>query len=228
MSSPFIGIKACVFDAYGTLFDVHSAVDKHHDKIGHLAKAVSASWRAKQLEYTWLRTLLKRYVDFWQITADSLDYALESHQIHDEQLRDNLLNAYLHLSCYPEVRQTLETLKTMGLQNAILSNGSPMMLQTATDHAGITHLIDQIISIDELSLYKPSASTYQLAMDKLQLGRAQISFQSSNAWDVAGAAVFGFRVVWCNRFNQARERLPGIPDAQIKTLAKLPALLKPA
>ena len=223
----FIGISACVFDAYGTLFDVHSAVGKHRARIGDNADAVSGMWRVKQLEYTWQRTILDRYVDFWRVTADGLDYALDAHGVDDAALRDDLLHAYLELDCYPEVPEVLSTLREAGLRNAILSNGSPMMLEAAVDNAGIGDLLDAVVSVDELGVYKPSTEVYQLAMDELEVGRGQVSFQSSNAWDAAAAATFGFRVAWCNRFGQARERLPDAPDVEIRTLDELPAIVLP-
>ena len=223
----FIGIRACVFDAYGTLFDVHSAVGKHRAKLGDKADAVSGMWRAKQLEYTWQRTILDRYADFWRVTADGLDYALDAHGVDDAGLRADLLHAYLSLDCYPEVREVLNALKNAGLMTAILSNGSPMMLEAAVESAGIGGLLDAVVSVDELGMYKPSAEVYQLAMDELEVGRGQVSFQSSNAWDAAAAATFGFRVAWCNRFGQARERLPDAPDVEIRTLDELPAIVLP-
>ena len=223
----FIGIRACVFDAYGTLFDVHSAVGKHRARLGDEADAVSGMWRAKQLEYTWQRTILDRYVDFWRVTADGLDYALDAHGVDDADLRDDLLHAYLSLDCYPEVRDVLDTLKNADFMTAILSNGSPMMLEAAVESAGIDDLLDAVVSVDELGKYKPSAEVYQLAMDELEVGRGQVSFQSSNAWDAAAAATFGFRVAWCNRFGQARERLPDAPDVEIRTLDELPAIVLP-
>ena len=223
----FIGIKACVFDAYGTLFDVHSAVGKHRSRLGDKADAVSAMWRAKQLEYTWQRTILERYVDFWRVTADGLDFALETHEVDDAALRDDLLDAYLDLDCYPEVPGVLNALKEAGILTAILSNGSPMMLEAAVESAGIGDRLDSVVSVDALGVYKPSAEVYQLAMDELQVGRGQVSFQSSNAWDAAAAATFGFRVVWCNRFGQARERLPDAPDTEIGALDELPAIVLP-
>ena len=223
----FVGIEACVFDAYGTLFDVHSAVGQHRGRLGDGADAVSGLWRAKQLEYTWQRTILKRYVDFWRVTGDSLDYALEAHAVEDAALRDDLLHAYLSLDCYPEVREVLSTLKDAGLGTAILSNGSPMMLEAAVDSAGIGDLLDSVVSVDELGMYKPSPEVYELAMVEVGAGRGQVSFQSSNAWDAAAAATFGFRVAWCNRFGQVRERLPDAPDVEIRTLDELPAIVLP-
>ena len=223
----FIGIRACVFDAYGTLFDVHSAVGKHRARLGEKADAVSGTWRTKQLEYTWQRTILDRYVDFWRITADGLDYALDAHGVDDAALRDDLLHAYLRLDCYPEAPGVLNTLRGAGLRTAILSNGSPMMLEAAVESAGLGDVLDAVISVDELGVYKPSPEVYQLAMDELEIGRDQVSFQSSNAWDAAAAATFGFRVAWCNRFGQARERLPDAPDVEIRTLDELPAIVLP-
>ena len=223
----FIGIEACVFDAYGTLFDVHSAVGKHRARLGDEADAVSAMWRAKQLEYTWQRTILERYVDFWRVTADGLDFALDTHGVDDPALRDDLLHAYLNLDCYPEVPGVLNTLKEAGILTAILSNGSPMMLAAAVESAGLGDMLDAVISVDVLGMYKPSAKVYQLAMGELDVGRGQVSFQSSNAWDAAAAATFGFRVAWCNRFGQARERLPDAPDVEIRTLDELPAIVLP-
>ena len=223
----FIGIEACVFDAYGTLFDVHSAVGRHRARLGEAADAVSGTWRAKQLEYTWLRTILKRYVDFWRVTADGLDYALEAHGVDDASLREDLLRAYLELDCYPEVPGVLATLKDAGLATAILSNGSPMMLEAAVERAGIGDVLDSVISVDEIGVYKPSPEVYELAMGEFGVGRGQVSFQSSNAWDAAAAATFGFRVAWCNRFGQTRERLPDAPDVEIGTLDELPAIVLP-
>ncbi|MDX1512167.1 MAG: haloacid dehalogenase type II [Gammaproteobacteria bacterium] len=227
MSDPikFHGIKSCVFDAYGTLFDVHSAVGKHRQRLGDKADPVSATWRTKQLEYTWQRSLMDRYVDFWRVTSDGLDFALEQNGVSDASLRDDLLNAYLTLDCYPEVPEVLQTLKHAGMQTAVLSNGSPRMLEAAVESSGLEDLLDAVLSVDELGIYKPAPEVYQLVLDRLAVGRAQVSFQSSNAWDAAAAATFGFRVAWCNRFGQARERLPDAPEAEIKTLSELPAIV---
>jgi 2-haloacid dehalogenase len=227
MAMKFPGVRACVFDAYGTLFDVHSAVGRHRARLGDRADAVSTLWRVKQLEYTWLRTIMDRYVDFWQVTADALDYAMQAHAVDDEALRGDLLGAYLALDCYPEVPQVLDALRDAGLQTAILSNGSPMMLDAAVDGAGLGGLFDEVISVDSLGVYKPAMAVYQLVLDRLGVGRGQVSFQSSNAWDAAGAATFGFKVAWCNRFGQAPERLPDAAQVQIRTLAELPAIVLP-
>ena len=223
--SNFTNIKACVFDAYGTLFDVHSAVAKHRQRLGDVADQVSALWRVKQLEYTWLRSLMRQHADFWQVTGDALDYALDACEINNAGLRDDLLNAYLSLDCYPEVPTVLQRLKHSGLRLAILSNGSPKMLQAGARSAGIDSLLDANLSVEEVGIFKPDPRVYQLAVDHLQVSPAQICFQSSNAWDAAGAANFGFTVAWINRFGQRRERLPATPHAELKTLAELPSLL---
>ena len=223
----FRGIRACVFDAYGTLLDVHSAVAKHRSRLGEKADAVSATWRTKQLEYSWQRTILDRYVDFWRLTSDGLDFALDAHGVDDAALRDDLLDAYQSLDCFPEVPGVLKTLREAGLATAILSNAPPMMLEAAVESAGIGDRLDAVISADRLGVYKPSAQVYRLALDELDVARTQVSFQSSNGWDAAGAATFGFRVVWCNRTGQARERMPDAPDVEVRTLDELPAIVLP-
>ncbi|MDH3713639.1 MAG: haloacid dehalogenase type II [Gammaproteobacteria bacterium] len=226
MSNPeFSGITACVFDAYGTLFDVHSAVARHSDAMGNVGDRVSQMWRTKQLEYTWLRSLMGRHADFWQVTGDALDYALNAFDIGDKTLRDSLMDAYLTLSPYPEVRDVLSQLKQRGVQLAILSNGAPNMLGVAVASAEIADLLDEVLSVEDVGIYKPDPRVYQLAVDRLQITPEQISFQSSNAWDAVGAAAFGFKVAWVNRFAQHRERLPAQPQAEIRTLAELLDLL---
>lgn len=217
----FKHIKACVFDAYGTLFDVHSAVGRHKARIGNAADAVSAMWRTKQLEYTWLRSLMGRHADFWRITQDALDYAMDAHDIDDPSLRDNLMNAYLSLDAYPEVPDVLRRLKDAGFQTAILSNGAPEMLEAGARSAGIEDLLDANLSVEEIGIYKPDPRVYQLAVDKLGVAAGEISFQSSNAWDAVGAATFGFQVAWVNRFGQRRERLTADPQAEIGDLDQL-------
>lgn len=219
--SQFRNIKACVFDAYGTLFDVHSAVGRHKPRIGDAADAVSALWRTKQLEYTWLRSLMGRHVDFRRITGDALDYAFDAYDIDDDSLRADLMQAYMSLDAYPEVNDVLQRLRGAGLQTAILSNGSPDMLAAAVDAAGIGDLLDANLSIEEVGIYKPDPRVYQLAVDRLNVRAEEISFQSSNAWDAVGAATFGFQVAWVNRFGQRRERLTAEPQAEIGDLNQL-------
>lgn len=219
------GIKACVFDAYGTLFDVHSAVGKYRHRLGDIADQVSLLWRTKQLEYTWLRSLMGHHADFWQVTHDALDYAFDRHQLKDSDLRKALINAYLHLDCYPEVPETLSTLKARGFVCAILSNGTPAMLEAAVKNSGIAEWVNNNFSVEEVGIFKPDPRVYRIAVDRLNLTPAEIIFQSSNAWDVAGASAFGFKVVWINRFGQIAERLPGRPDVEVESLAALPELL---
>lgn len=219
------GIKACVFDAYGTLFDVHSAVGKHRHRLGDSADPVSILWRTKQLEYTWLRSLMGYHADFWQVTGDALDFAFDMHHIDDPDLRRDLMDAYLELDCYPEVPAALGTLKDRGLRLSILSNGTPAMLEAAVNNSGIEGLIEKNFSVEEVGIFKPDPRVYRIAVDGLRVKPGEIVFQSSNAWDAAGASAFGFKVAWVNRFGQSQERLPGRPDAEIGDLMKLPGLL---
>ncbi len=218
--------RACVFDAYGTLFDVHSAIGRYRARIGSEADALSALWRQKQLEYSWLRSLMGDYIPFWQITQDALDYALHRFGLDDGELRDSLVNAYLELQAYPEVDGVLRELRQQGRRLAILSNGSPEMLEAAVNGAQMGPHLEAVLSVDELRIFKPDPRVYQLACDRLGLDPHQIVFLSSNAWDAAGAASFGFRVVWINRFAQPWEYLPGAPEAEIRTLDELPPLLE--
>ena len=218
-------INACVFDAYGTLFDVHSAVGKYIERLGDVSEQVSNIWRTKQLEYTWLRSLMKKHADFWQITQDALDYALDVFNIKDKQLRNDLINAYLELDCYPEVPDTLQKLKDSGQQIAILSNGSPAMLEAVVKSSGLEELVQIILSVEMVGIFKPDPAVYQLAVNQLGVTAAEIVFMSSNAWDAVGATAFGLRVAWINRFAQRPERLPFQPDIEIKTLDQLPGLL---
>ena len=220
------GIKACVFDAYGTLFDVHSAVGKHRARLGDVADQVSAVWRTKQLEYTWLRSLMGRHADFWQVTLEALDFAFEMHAVKDSELGADLMEAYLQLTCYPEVPAALAQLKERGFQIAILSNGTPAMLEAAVKNSRLEEVIPQIFSVETAGVFKPDPRVYQIALDELGLKPQEIVFQSSNAWDAAGAAAFGLKVAWINRFGQSPERLPGKPQVEIKDLSELPKLLE--
>ena len=220
------GIKACVFDAYGTLFDVHSAVGKYRQDLGDHADQVSLVWRTKQLEYTWLRSLMGHHADFWQVTRDALDYAFDMHHIDDNVLRKKLMEAYLNLDCYSEVPKALSALKERGFKLAILSNGTPAMLDAAVRNSGLSDLIEENFSVEKVGIFKPDPRVYQIAVDGLSVKSEEIVFQSSNAWDASGASTFGFKVAWVNRFGRSPERLPGKPDAEIKNLAELAGLLK--
>jgi 2-haloacid dehalogenase len=218
------GIRACVFDAYGTLFDFASAAWRCRDVLGDDVDRLTALWRDKQLQYTWLRAAQGRHADFWQVTGDALDFALETLNI-DKPLRDRLMTLYLTLDPFPEVAGVLQALKADGLKVAILSNGSPRMLDAAVQGAKLAALIDAVLSVEEVGVYKPHPKVYQLAVDHLGVPAAAIAFQSSNAWDAHAASAFGMRVVWCNRYAQRPERLPGSPDREIRSLAELPALV---
>jgi 2-haloacid dehalogenase len=219
------GIRACVFDAYGTLFDFASAASRCEDELGEKMTPLTTLWRDKQLQYTWLRSLQGRHADFWQVTGDALDYAMDTLGLASPALRDRLMSLYLRLEPFPEVQGTLRELKARGLVTAILSNGTPRMLATAIETAGLTPLLDAVLSIEEVGSYKPHSAVYQLAVDRLGIPAKAIAFQSSNAWDAYAASAFGMRVVWCNRYEQRRERLPGKPDAVIHSLDELPALI---
>ena len=220
----FTRIRACVFDAYGTLFDFASAAAGCRDVLGDSAERLTPLWRDKQLQYAWLRSLQGRHADFWQVTGEALDFALETLELHTPGLRDRLMNLYLTLDAFPEVPEMLGHLKIAGLTTAILSNGSPAMLQAAVENAGIGGLLDAVLSVEEVGIYKPHPKVYQLAVDRL--GVAAILFLSSNGWDAYAASAFGMRVIWCNRYGQRRENLPGQPEREIRTLAELPALLR--
>jgi len=225
MTTNLTGVQACVFDAYGTLFDFASAAARCGDVLGDQATALTTLWRDKQLQYTWLRGLQGKHADFHEVTGDALDYAMETLCISDAALRRRLMDFYLTLDPFPEVVETLRALKRAGLATAILSNGTPQMLAAAVDSAQIGDLIDAIISVEEVGVYKPHPKVYQRAVDRLGLAPERICFLSSNAWDAYAASAFGMRVVWCNRYGQRPERLPGRPDAVIRSLAELPALL---
>ena len=217
-------VQACVFDAYGTLLDFNSAVMKCRDEIGDSAERLSDVWRQKQLQYTWLRSLMGTHADFWQVTGEALDFAMEALEIDDGALRERLMDLYLQLDAYPEVGDVLRRLRDGGMKTAILSNGSPKMLQAAVDNAGIGDALDAVISADQIKIYKTAPAVYQLAVDQLGVSAENICFQSSNAWDAHAASNFGFRVVWVNRFAQARERLPGNPDIMLDSLKPLPSV----
>jgi 2-haloacid dehalogenase len=225
IKSPLSGLKACVFDAYGTLFDYASAAAGCQDVLGDKLERVTTLWRDKQLQYTWLRAVQGLHEDFQKVTGDALDYTLGALDLTDGALRRRLMGLYLRLDVFPEVPETLRRLKKMGLKTAILSNGSPAMLNAVAESAGIIDLFDAILSVEEVGVFKPHPRVYQLAVDRLGIEAEAISFQSSNAWDAYAASAFGMHVVWCNRYGQPRERLPGAPDREIKTLAELPTLV---
>ncbi|WP_448205093.1 haloacid dehalogenase type II [Azospirillum sp. sgz302134] len=221
MTSAFAGVRGCVFDAYGTLLDVNAAARSCRADLGERWEELAALWRAKQLEYTWLRSLMGRYADFWQVTGEALDYALERHGLSDPALRSRLIELYLRLEAYSDAEATLAGLRGRGLRTAILSNGSPTMLSAAVDHARLAPLLDEVLSVDSLGVYKPHPSVYQFACDRLGLPAGEILFVSANGWDAGGAAAFGFRVAWLNRAGLPDERLPAGPAAVVDSLSAL-------
>ena len=217
-----LAVRACVFDAYGTLFDFTSAAAGCRMVPADKATALTTLWRDKQLR---LRGLQNRHADFWQVTGDALDFALEMLALGGSGLRDELMSLYRTLKCFPEVPQVLARLKADGYVTAVLSNGSREMLADAVTGSGLAPLLDHVLSVEEVGVFKPHPSVYRLAVDRLGVPAGAIAFQSSNAWDAYAASAFGMRVVWCNRYGQRRERLPGAPDREVRTLAELPALL---
>lgn len=218
-------IAACVFDVYGTLLDFNAAVAKRRQRIGPKADALSALWRQKQLEYTWLRGLMDRHTDFWTVTGDALDHALAALEIDDAALRDELLALYRRLSPYPEVIDTLGTIRAAGMPTAVLSNGEPSMLADGLDAAGIAPLLDHVWSVEAVGVFKPHPSVYRLATEALSLPAGRIAFLSANGWDIAGAASFGLNAIWINRAGATPERLPAGPAAVLPSLAALPELI---
>lgn len=218
-------IAACVFDVYGTLLDFNAAVAALSARIGPQADALSALWRRKQLEYSWLRSLMGTHADFWQVTGDALDYALAALAVGDAALRDDLMALYLRLAPYPEVAETLGAIRSAGITTAVLSNGTPAMLADGLAAAGIAPLLDAVWSVEPAGVFKPHPTVYRLAPDALSLPAGRIAFMSANGWDIAGAASFGLHAIWINRAGAAPERLPAGPVATLPSLAELPGLL---
>lgn len=226
MTAALSGIKACVFDAYGTLFDVHAPLARMSERIGDKAAQVSQLWRQKQLEYTWLRSLMREHADFWQITNDALDYALAAFGIADQVLHEKLLDLYLALEAYPDARPCLEALSRRAMPAAILSNGTPGMLEAAVRSAGFRELVGEIISVEEVGVFKPDPRVYGRALDRLGLSEArQILFVSANPWDAQGAAHFGFQVARVDRFGLRDDNIPGRPHIVLKSLGELPMVI---
>ncbi|MCY0149734.1 haloacid dehalogenase type II [Hoeflea sp. G2-23] len=203
---------AYVFDAYGTLFDVHAAVRRHAAAVGPDGQLLSEIWRAKQLEYSWTRSLMGQWRDFWALTEEALDHAFARVPSADKSLRAELLDAYFKLDCYPEVPAVLKTLKATGARVAILSNGSTEMLASAVKNAALDSVIDDVFSVDALQTFKTDPSVYDMVTTAYRLYPDAVSFQSSNRWDVAGATKFGFRTIWINRTQMPDEYLDLSPS----------------
>jgi 2-haloacid dehalogenase len=225
MNEKLQGISACVFDAYGTLFDFNTAAAGARDELGDDWQKLSDLWRLKQLQYTWLRGLGGHHAEFWQVTGDALDFALAQLKIDQPGLRARLMDLYLRLGAYSEVPAMLSTLKARGMKLAILSNGSPTMLSAVVRNAGLEGVFDAVLSVEEVGVFKPHPSVYALAAQRLHLTPERICFLSSNGWDAYSAKAYGFRVLWCNRFSQAPERIPATPDGEIGDLSLLPGRL---
>jgi 2-haloacid dehalogenase len=216
--------KAFVFDAYGTLFDVHAAIARHRADAGPEADRVSEIWRTKQLEYTWTMTLAGDYMDFWTLTQRALDYAFARVSSVNRALRPKLLEAYLQLDAFPDAPQALTELKLQGFRLAILSNGSPPMLDAAVKASGFDRLLDAVFSVDAVRAYKPRPEVYALVTEGLSVAAQEIVFVSSNRWDIMGAALFGFRPVWVNRARMPEEYPEHTPVQIVTDLAALSSL----
>jgi 2-haloacid dehalogenase len=208
-----------VFDAYGTLFDVHAAIARYRAAAGAEADNFSQIWRLKQLEYTWTLTLAGRYVDFWTLTERALDYAFARVPSVDRSLRAKLMEAYLRLDAFPDAREALGALKTGGADVAILSNGSPAMLAAAVDASGLAGILDAVLSADAVRVYKPRPEVYALVTERFAATPSDVTFVSSNRWDTMGAALFGFRALWVNRTTMPDEYPDQPPAAEISDLS---------
>ncbi len=214
-------IRAYAFDAYGTLFDVHAAITRNRAAIGEDADALSALWRAKQLEYSWTRTLMGRYQDFWRLTQDALDFALARFPAVDTALRPKLLEAYWHLEAFPDVLPSLTRLRRMGHLIAIFTNGTQEMAEAAANASAVLPLIDMVVSVDAVKQFKTTPAVYQNLCDRLDLKSAEICLVSSNRWDIAGGAAFGLRTIWVNRGGMPNEYFDAQPDQDVKSLAEI-------
>ena len=213
-------IKAIIFDAYGTLFDVNSAAEKCKDKIGEKWEGFANYWRTTQLEYTWLRSLMKKHKDFWQITEDSLDKSMKAFNI-DSKMKNELLNLYKVLSPFQEVSETLKLLKKKNFKLAILSNGTPSLLNELVKSNNLDNLFDDIFSIEEVGIYKPHAKVYDLPIKKYEIKKNEVVFLSANTWDVSGGGNYGFNAIWVNRNNNIFDKLDYRPNNEIKNLSEI-------
>ena len=217
-------IKAIIFDAYGTLFDVNSAAEKCKDKIGDKWEGFANFWRTTQLEYTWLRSLMKRHKDFWQVTEDSLDKSMKAFNI-DPKMKKELLNLYKVLSPFKEVPKTLKTLKERNFKLAILSNGTPSLLNELVKSNELDDLFDDLFSIEEVGIYKPDSKVYDLPIKKYKIEKNEVAFLSANKWDVSGGGNYGFNSIWVNRNNSIFDNLDYKPQNEIKNLSELTKLI---
>ena len=217
-------IKAIIFDAYGTLFDVNSAAEKCKSKIGDKWENFANYWRTTQLEYTWLRSLMNRHKDFWQITEDSLDKSMKVFKI-DNRMKSELLDLYKVLSPYPEVKDTLEKLKKKKYKLAILSNGTPALLNELVKNNNLENLFDNIFSIEKVGIFKPSSKVYDMPINNYKIKKEEIAFLSANSWDVSGGGNYGYNSIWVNRANGIFDNLDYKPSVEIKNLEQLNKIL---
>ena len=213
-------VKAIIFDAYGTLFDVNSAAKKCKDKIGDKWEGFANYWRTTQLEYTWLRSLMDRHKDFWQVTEDSLDKSMKAFKI-DSSMRGELLDLYKILSTFPEVKEVLNNLKEKNYKLAILSNGTPSLLNELVKSNNLDSIFDDIFSIEEVGIYKPSSKVYDIPIKKFKIQKDEVVFLSANTWDVSGGGNYGYNSVWVNRNYNIFDSLDYIPQNQVKNLGEL-------
>ena len=213
-------IKAIIFDAYGTLFDVNSAAEKYKDKIGDKWESFANYWRTTQLEYTWLRSLMNRHKDFWQVTEDSLDKSIKAFKI-DPSMRNELLDLYKILSIFPEVKEVLQNLKKKDYKLAILSNGTPTLLNELVTSNNLDNIFDDIFSIEEVGIYKPDSKVYNLPIKKYQIKKDEVAFLSANTWDVSGGGNYGYSSIWVNRNNNIFDNLDYKPKNEVKNLKQL-------
>ena len=217
-------IKAIIFDAYGTLFDVNSAAEKCKDKIGDKWESFANYWRTTQLEYTWLRSLMKRHKDFWGVTEDSLDKSMKVYKI-DNSMRNELLDLYRVLSTFPEVKEILNTLKKKKFRLSILSNGTPNLLNELVKSNNLDGFFDEIFSIEQVGIYKPDFKVYEMPIKKYQIKKNEVAFLSSNTWDISGAGNYGYNSVWVNRNNSIFDNLDYHPKNQVYDLRGLIEIL---
>lgn len=224
-------ITTCIFDAYGTLFDVSAAArqaasEPGQENLVEVWPRLAADWRAKQVQYSWLRAITGDHTDFWTVTQDGLDWALEAQGLADAPgLRDRLLALYWHLQAFPEVPVVLRTLKAAGMNTAILSNGSPDMLEGAVQSAGLADLLDDVLSVESVGIFKPAPQVYDMVLQRFGVAKERVLFVSSNGWDAAAAAGYGFATAWVNRAGEPEDRLPGRPRHVLPDLTAIPDLV---
>ena len=222
-------VTTCVFDAYGTLFDVAAAArilaeQPGQEKLAKVWPKLAADWRAKQLQYTWLRAVTGDHIPFWQVTKDGLDWAMEASKLDDPALRETLLALYWELPAYTEVPIMLATLKANGFSTAILSNGSPDMLDGAVEFAGVSEHLDAVLSVEDVGIFKPARAVYDMVGKRFGTENSEVLFVSSNGWDAACGAAYGFQTVWVNRAGEPKDRLPGQPSHILADLITIPEL----